>query len=165
MEVLNNENNSPGRPTLLTVICILTFIGSGWGIVDSVLDYSSADLAGSIASEAIAEVQEKIDEEEEVPAFVSSIFGSMSEGLTPANIRKLGVMELVSNVLTLIGGIMMWGLRKTGFWLYCGGITFLVIAPLIIFNKGIIGIAASGITGFFGVIFIVLYAINLKHMK
>jgi len=165
MEVLNGENKTKARTTFLTVICILTFIGSGWGIVDAVIDYVSADVVSATVNTAMDAAQEQLDNEEDVPSFVSSLFGNLTEGLSAENIRKLGVMELVSNVLTLIGGIMMWNLRKNGFWCYVTGIAVLVIAPMMIFDKSIIGIVAAGATGFFGVVFIVLYGVNLKHMS
>ena len=40
---LNEFEQEPRlRPTLLTVLCILTFIGSGWTIFSSVWSYSTA---------------------------------------------------------------------------------------------------------------------------
>ena len=165
MELVNNEPQQPVRNTFLTIICILTFIGSGWGIVKSFQSYIAADFAATIVQEAMDEAQTKMDEQDEVPGFVKNIFGSITEGLSPANIRKMGLMEMISNVLTLIGGILMWNLCKSGFWIYVAGITFLMITPMVIFGNGLIGLIASGAAGFFGVIFIVLYAVNLKQMR
>jgi hypothetical protein len=34
-EILENEAGNAKRPTFLTVLCILTFIGSGWGIISA----------------------------------------------------------------------------------------------------------------------------------
>ncbi len=159
------EEIKTGRNTFLTVLCILTFIGSGWGIVDSFLDYSAADFAGNVAHEAIDEVQQRIAEEEEVPSFVSDILGSVMEGISPENIRRMSLWKFISCLLTLAGAILMWNLRKTGFWFYIAGIVILVVAPVVIFGKGLIGIAAAGVSGFFGVLFIVLYAVNLHQLK
>jgi hypothetical protein len=77
----------------------------------------------------------------------------------------MSVMQLFSNLLTLSGALMMWRLRKKGFWFYVAGIALLILAPLFIFDKGILGIIASGANGFFGVVFIVLYGLNLKDMN
>ena len=165
MEVLNEDIKKPVRSALLTVLCILTFIGSGWGLVKAIQNFASADFAATTVNEAMEEAQSKLEEQNEVPSFVSKLFGSISEGLTPENIRKMSVFELISNALTLFGGILMWNLNRKGFWSYLIGIAILILAPMIIFHRGIIGLIASGAVGFFGVIFIVLYGVNLKQMK
>lgn len=36
-ETLDTTTTTPKRPTFLTVLCILTFIGSGWGIISSLV--------------------------------------------------------------------------------------------------------------------------------
>lgn len=158
------------RPTFLTVLCILTFIGSGWGIVDSLIDYFNADLAGDtieLVEEQMDEALEEIEDDENMTdkqkEFVEGFMGGITDSLTPENIRKSSLVSFISNLLTLLGAILMWQLRKNGYWLYLLGVLVMVIGMAVIFN-GIIGIAAAGATGFFGVVFIVLYGVNLKHM-
>jgi hypothetical protein len=158
------ETTNP-RPTFLTILCVLTFIASGYGIFDAVSGYTSADMAVEVAKDAMEEAQDKIESEsEEVPAFISKVFGSISEGLTPENIRNSAIAGGIGNVLTLIGAILMWGLDRKGYFLYIFGSLVLIIAPLIIF-EGFIGAAASGAAVFAGVLFGVLYGVNLKHMS
>jgi len=162
MEIVDQ---APKRSTFLTVICVLTFIGSGLGLWDAVMDYLSADFAGQVASQALEEVQDKLDQEKDVPGFMGSLLGSVREGMNPANLRKLGMVEGIANALTLAGALLMWRLRRSGFWLYTGGIVVLVAGQLVIFGNGLIGLAAAGIIGFFGILFIVAYALNLRQMR
>ncbi|MGH2646281.1 MAG: hypothetical protein ACRDE8_01895, partial [Ginsengibacter sp.] len=36
------DEELPVRPSLLTVLCILTFVGSGWAMVSSIIAYTTA---------------------------------------------------------------------------------------------------------------------------
>jgi membrane associated rhomboid family serine protease len=153
------------RPTFLTILCVLTFIASGYGIYNAISGYTSAEMAADVAKDAMDEAQDKIESEnEEVPAFIGKLFGSISEGLTPENIRNSAIASGVGNILTLIGAVLMWGLNKKGYFLYIFGTLVLIVAPLMIFD-GFVGSAASGWAAFVGVLFGVLYGVNLKHMS
>lgn len=103
------------RPTFLTVLCILTFIGSGWGIVDSLIDYFNADLAGDtveLVEEQMDEALEEIEDDENMTdkqkEFVEGFMGGITDSLTPENIRKSSLVSFISNLLTLLGSILMW---------------------------------------------------------
>lgn len=159
------------RPTFLTVLCILTFLGSGWGIVDSVIDYFSAETAGDAIEmveetmdDAMDEIDDNDDMSEKQKDFITNMMGGIIESLTPENIRKSSIVNFLSCLLTLFGAILMWQLKRNGYFLYIAGIAIMVIGMAVIF-KGIIGLAAAGATAFIGVLFIVLYGVNLKHMK
>lgn len=153
------------RPTFLTVLCILTFIGSGWGIINAVSSYQSADVVSGVTSEVMDEAFDEIENSgEEVPGFVEKIMGEVSEGLSPEKIRNTAMASGVSAILTLLGAILMWGLNKNGYWIYIAGIAVAIFAPMFI-QDGILGIIGAGGAGFFGILFIVLYGVNLKHMK
>ncbi len=45
------ETEPPARSSFLTVLCILTFIGSGWGILSSAWTFSTASETASIFKE------------------------------------------------------------------------------------------------------------------
>jgi hypothetical protein len=82
-----------------------------------------------------------------------------------------GILNLVATLICLWGVIQMWQLKKMGFYIYLVG----EIAPLVIsiatigfagmfnFAGGLMALAMA--FGFlFSVIFILLYALNLKHL-
>jgi hypothetical protein len=60
--------------------------------------------------------------------------------------------------------VMMWQLRKAGFYLYIAGILISVVMPIALFGGGLIGLMAGGISAFIGIIFIILYGVNMKYM-
>ena len=83
-----------------------------------------------------------------------------------------GILSLVAALLCLWGVIQMWKLKKMGFYLYLVG----EIAPLIIsfatigfaglfnFAGGVMAMAV-GIGFIFSIAFIIMYAVNLKHLN
>ena len=164
-------NSVATRPQFLTVLCILTFIGSGWGIVDAITDYFGAEMAGDaveIVEEEMDEAMDEINDNEEMSEsqkeFVENIFGDITEAITPENIRKSSLVNIISCLLTLFGAFLMWQLKRVGYFAYVAGILVMVIGMALVF-EGLVGLAVAGMTGFIGVVFIVLYGVNLKHMK
>ena len=155
------------RPTFLTVLCILTFIGSGWGVINAITSYSSAEQTAAITEEAMDEAMDEIEssaEAEEIPDFISTILGSVSESLTPENIRNSSIASGIASLLCLIGAVLMWQLQRKGFYLYVIGIVVTVIAPVMVIGGTVGGFQAAG-AGFIGAIFCVLYGLNLKHLS
>lgn len=151
------------RNTFLTVICILSFIGSGWGVIKAIRSYATADYIAQIGSGAMQSAEKQINQISTTPDFVKQIIGSVEKDMNPDFLRKLAIFQFIANLLTLSGAILMWNLKKTGFYLYLMGIIVLVVAP---FAMGrLVGAIGGSLIGFFGVIFIVMYAVNLKQMN
>jgi hypothetical protein len=162
--VYEPQNTSKVRTTFLTVICVLTFIGSGWGIIRAVREYATADTIVSMTTARLDKVEDKLDDKD-TPGFVKGIFSSLATNLTAPNIRRQAILSVVSCLLTLGGAIMMWNLKKAGFYLYIAGIIILVVAPIIMMGTGVVGLISSGMTALIGVVFIAMYAANLKDMR
>jgi type III secretory pathway component EscR len=92
------------------------------------------------------------------------MMGSMFNNMSADNIRKSSIISLVSALFTLIGAILMWGLRKTGYYIYIAGILISIIAPFILMGSGLMGMLAGGFSAFIGILFIVLYGVNVRYM-
>ncbi len=169
MEIINSESSMPSNPVsgvrsaFLTVICILTFIGSGWGIIKAVRSYVMADYTASIAQGAMKNVEDKVDGQGNAPGFVKQIMGSVIEDMNPDFLRKMAIFSFISCLLTLSGAILMWNLKKAGFYLYVAGIVVLIAAPLVMGK--LVGAIGATIVGMIGVVFIVMYGVNLKQMN
>ena len=85
---------------------------------------------------------------------------------TRSNMRDNSFFSLVSNLLTLIGAVLMLRLKKNGFRLYVLGCLIGIIAPLIVFGSGnFLGISYAMLSGFSSALFILLYALKLKYME
>ena len=96
------------------------------------------------------------------PAFAKNMMNSVSDMLTPENLRKSAMFEFISNLLTLIGALLMFTLRKIGFYLYIAGIAVLIVHQFMM--GSILGALSAVVVGLFGVGFIIMYAVNLKYM-
>ena len=140
---------SPKRPQFLTVICILSFIFSGIGIIFllfGIFGVLAAKSAGIDLSEKMAEM--------------GTDQVSIDAAAAALSIPSL-VISIVLTIISLIGVIMMWKLKKTGFFVYTGTQVIALIVP--IFFSGMAGFSFVGL--FFTALFIVLFGLNLKHMR
>ncbi len=168
------ENEPCLRPSLLTVLCILTFIGSGWAIVSSVWAYSTASQYARIFStHGPAALNESMSKDSVTRGSVHkkrSPFGekmtaSVSKMFTEQNIRKSATGAIISGLFTLFGAILMWRLKRNGFYLYIAGILIGLIVPFYLYGNNLIAIGMSSFSSFFGLVFIALYALNIKSLK
>ena len=154
------------RPTFLTILCVLTFLGSAFGIYSAITNYTAAGLASGVTQEALETAKDQIDEQaqdEESAEIVNKIMDSVSGDLSEEKIKNSALASGIANILTLIGAVLMWGLNKKGFFLYIAGTLVAIVAPLVIYD-GFLGFIGSGMIAFMGIIFCVLYFLNVKHM-
>ncbi len=127
MEEQNVQATANQRPGFLTVLCILTFIGSGLGVLFNLLGiFGIGALSGFLAK-----------------------YGGTS---LDAGILK-PVLMLVFSAASLYGAILMWKLKKVGFYLYVAA-QVLIVA----FGWSIMALV-------FALLFVILYGLNLKHLQ
>lgn len=154
------------RPTLLTIICILSFIGGLWGALDGLrtgfTDKAQTDLAEArtIMEESMAQLQGQGS------PFAQKL---MEEGIAMSekiaeHAKPLGITALVLSLLSLYGVWLMWNLRKQGFWYYTLAAILGVLVPLYFLGFSMVAVMGLGFGAFVSILFIVLYAVNLKHM-
>lgn len=132
-----------GRPRLLTIVCILTFIGSGLNLVSNLFIFIFFD-----AFKVVAETMSKTLNMPGIDLIIQgpATFFAVSAGIYTGS---------------LAGALMMWRLRKTGFHVYTIAQILLVAAPMYFFKlpgPGIVDILLA-------VTFIFLYSRNLKAMS
>jgi hypothetical protein len=129
------------RPALLTLLCIFTFVCSGFITLFSFL--------GILFSGWLAETVKEI-----VPGL---------DGMSSAFFIVLFLVLFILFSLSLWGAILMFGLRKGGFVLYVipNGLklVFLTIGVFSAFNYYSLGFLL------FSVALIILYSTQVKHMK
>jgi len=166
-EVLQEYEYPPARPVFITVLCILTFIGSGWNLISESIRYSTASsqaTAISMAKDKLNSDLQKNKDTSEGSRIAKKMVNSLKT--TPENIRKGALSNIAAAILCLAGAFMMWKLKRTGFYLYVAGTLAGIISPFIIFGgNNFISIIGSVAIGFIGLIFVILYGVNLRHMK
>jgi hypothetical protein len=170
---LNEFEQEPRlRPTLLTVLCILTFIGSGWLIVTNVWSYSTAPQTVRIFSSEAKRYDDSTLQKDSVmrghknqSLFGEKMMSSVSKIMTVENLRKSAIGAIISGLCTLLGALLMWRLRRNGFYLYIMGIIVGLVVPFYLYGNNLLAIGVSAFSSFFGLVFIALYALNIKNLR
>jgi hypothetical protein len=150
------------RPVLLTVLCVLTFIGSGFGVF--------ANLVAMFASPFLEFIQ---------PSMIEETFSHLGNNpgdqfvkqaldmalLVLDNFLAITLSKFIFYALSLAGAIMMFQMRKIGFYLYIvAQIGFLFIGPIFL-GWNVFVSSAMFFSGFFSVLFIALYGINVRYLS
>ncbi len=168
------------RSSFLTTLCILTFIGSGWAIISSMWTYSTASKSSQMISQIKHDKRDSLLRNDSVQfnssnkmdssrhrkrMFEGKMGATFSKMFTEENLKKTAIGGLISSLLTLLGALLMWQLRKSGFYLYIAGTIVGIIVPFYLYGNNLIAIGISSFSSFFGLLFIALYALNLKSMN
>lgn len=156
------------RPTFITVLCILTFIGSGWGLINDSIKYYTADSQAEVIlkvkENASSDISQNRDSTKPGSQFAEMMVGSLN--LSPENIKMGALSNGAASIFCLAGAYMMWMLKRKGFYLYVIGTLIGVISPFLIFGTGnFLAIISSAVVGFIGLIFVIMYGVNLKYMN
>ena len=142
---------APKRPTFLTVLCILSFVAAGFSIIGGLVMGAGSAMVNSDA------VQDAMASDPNAAANMEQASAAMAEAGLSTGAIWLGV---ALTLIGLIGVIMMWKLKKTGFYVYTGAQVLGIVSPM--FMGGSI---SFGFMTIVSVLFIVLYGLNLKHMS
>lgn len=156
---------APARPTLLTVICIISFIMGAIGVYSGVKNLTMDPVAEKAKlekamSEQVATLGDKSNEMTDRLMESAHEVGVM--GIE--NAKPIGITGIVLSLLSVFGVWQMWNLRKSGFWVYLLATIGGLVVPLVFLGGGWLALASVGVSGFFSLIFVILYAVNLRHM-
>lgn len=152
-EILDQEmmpqSGTVKRPVFLTVLCILTFIGVGLTILSQAASYiafqSLTDAAGTL---------EELGSSPEIEAAKNAL----------RYVYVFLAVGIGGSLLCLLGAIMMWKLKRLGYYIYIAG---QVIPVVISFALQAVAVNVLTIISsvFLPVLFIVLYGVNFRHLK
>ena len=138
------QSENQKRPVLLTVMCILTFIGSSFLIISTLFSYISIQ-----------------NMSEELKAMSLEMMQT-----SPSNLLTKLIVGVLGGIICLVGAIMMWKLKKTGFYLYIlGTIVPLIISYFIPSKDFLFGDSAIAFGGLMAFVLISLYGLNWDSLK
>jgi len=155
------NNGSPRkRPAFITVLAILSWIYVAIGVLGALVNsFSSEEKQMQQIDEAIA-IYDNMDE---MPFLDDSV------AVLEASRDNLRITNLGNLIFLLIEGIavfMMFNLKRNGFWLYTLAQIGLVSLLIMVMPwPNIISTLTVVFTLFLVLLFEILYAVNLKHMK
>jgi len=135
--------SEPKRSQLLTILCILTFLGSGLNV------FSSLFIALFFRSFQV--IAQEISEQFNLPGMEILV------NATPGFFLVSGLLYIGS----VTGAVLMWRMRKTGFHVYTIAQILLLIAPMYFLSMP----GPSVIELLFSGLFIILYSTQLKQMR
>ncbi|TXC81450.1 hypothetical protein [Luteibaculum oceani] len=149
------------RPTLLTILCVLTFISSGWTVASNLSTYfGDTQQQQEIAEEVLDGAREDIEEQEGPAASIMEGYFNQAEKLI-AYQKPLALNNIIFGAIILFGAAYMWRLNRRGFLLYAFGCTLQVVVP--IFIAGMVPILFWP-TLIINAIFVGLYATQKKYL-
>lgn len=158
-------NAAPKRPTFVTVLCILTWVGCGIGLIMNLLGGAVLGAASEIKSRTESVVDAMPTEGMDPAAADAMKQASEAADSAMAAGSTVLIVNIVCILLCLVGSIMMWKLKKVGFYIYTVG----ELAPVAVSAILLGGSAFGGMMLFAGaiipIVFVVLYGLNLKHMR
>ena len=141
IKFIEPQERQPKRPELLTILCVLSFIGSGLG--------SFSNLIITLSYSSIVEIYSSsgID----IPGMEEMLSGG----------RTFFTLSFIIQMLSFIGVLNMWKLNKIGFHIYSISQILILILPSFFIPELDFPIIAI----LFTAVFIILYASMLKHMS
>ena len=171
MDSLNNNidlDQQPKRSQFLSVLCILTFVFTGFSFLTSIIGFVSGPASPEMMAEQHVQMAEQIAQLQEVHAdsFVF-MFQQLQQMMDDVNNHfYLAIsMKIIWVVIGAFGAFQMWNGKKLGFHIYII-YSLLEIAQMYLFTSAsnipmlviVYYIIISGI-------FIILYSRNLKELK
>lgn len=159
MEQQNAAGAPAKRPAFLTVLCILSFIAQGFaiiGYIGVIALMGAATVVVDAADDALNAMADSLGGSSMQREMSEVIAETPGMGLTWAYI----IVGFICVIISLIGVIQMWKLKKTGFFLYTAASVISMIMGIV--YSGTEGIVMALVIP---IAFIVMYGLNLKAMK
>ena len=167
MEDITQVVTPKKRPTFITVLCILSLIGSGgFGLLQPLYQYATFD---KTYPEKVEQIEMGIEQMEDAGMDSGTFYDMAVNGLialekTKENLAPMTATNVLFAIFSLIGIFLMFKLKKDGFYLYTVANLFWMLVPLYFIGPEI-GMMMLGFGAFITILFIILYAVNLKHME
>ena len=149
------------RSQFLTLLCILTFLSCAWGVADAVVSFAQPDAV----SQSMRDDRPKLTTGKDKPAqkyFEDRTTDDVPDPSDPKQVRSLAVAQFLYSLTTLTGAILMFRLRRIGFWIYVAGVAIGLVVPILLTGFGALN-TSFGV--FFSLLFVILYWNTIKEMS
>ena len=163
-ELQNEEQLHTHRPIFLTILCILTLLGSLGGILQNARGYFKAEEIVEYIKSGKSKTQLKnvlsfgSNKEEAVNTPISI------SNLTVENYEKFSIGGILASILALIGAVLMWRLQKNGFYSFTLGTFFSIITHFLLFGDNVAAMGLSIVAALGGLFLVILLSFQLKNM-
>lgn len=168
---MENQNleTSFNRSNTLTVLCILTTINAIYWLSSAVGSFINA-LSGNASSEskAIEDIERTLDElPDEAPEIVEKVLLQIIDiiEITVAKALEISIFELVVYSGLLAGAALMWFGKRIGFYVYAIASVLMPLSVFVFYGISMASLFVFGLYMFSTLLFIVLYATQLKRLS
>lgn len=164
-----NSIEKPKRSQFLTVLCVLSFIMCGFKLLTSVY---------SVYQNSPENMQKSIEQVREInPEMADQMENNMIEMQCNTYLKLSPYFEIIYTLLSFMAVLMMWNLKKSGFYMYSiveiiPYVSLFFVSAKSITIPGLSASSASSVMVFgtilmilIDLIFVFLYFRNLKEMN
>jgi hypothetical protein len=156
------QNEKPTRPTFVLVLCILSWVYVGFGLLG---------VMGNMGASKV-EANKAIDEQiyqMKASEIASTDFGKDTIAYMESTKAIPGWNNTTTAILLLLEGFavfLIFQMKRNGFWIYLAAqIGFLVQTYSVLPFPNMMSMAALIMSFLIIVVFTILYAVNLKHLR
>ena len=160
-KTLNPPSQNNRRPLFLTVLCIITFVGSIVGIIANARGYlnAKAEVENIATGKAKTQLKNIFS-----PGDTSSAELVRIGNLNTENYKKFSIGCIASYILCLVGSVLIFKLKRTGFYSFTLGTFFCLLTHFLLFGDNFASMGISIVAAMAGLVFVILYGMNLKYM-
>ena len=148
------------RSQFLTLLCILTFLSCAWGLSDAFVSFTQTD-AVSESLRVGRPRQTDAQTEKTKKYFEDRSSDDVPTPSDPTQVRSLAVAQFFYSLITHVGAILMFRLRRVGFWVYVAGVSIGLLAPVLLAGFGALN---TSFWVFFSLVFVIVYCNTLNEM-
>ncbi len=171
METIDNDfytENKPDLPVFLKVLCILTFVGCGFYFFSTL--YGIFTFETTKQSFKMMSQMSSVIPQNPINNMFNGVFENLENFFFWSRISQF--VNIVNVGMCLAGAIMMFKLKKNGFYIYAIG-QVLAVAMYIILCVAVSDIPFLGLATIISAVlniivivaFLIMYSVNLKHLK
>ncbi|HTB53434.1 MAG TPA: hypothetical protein VK718_11735 [Ferruginibacter sp.] len=167
MAALFANQQGTKRPIFIVVICILSFIMNGFSFCNNLSVFTNPKEETTML---LTEIQQQ---QQAIPKTTDSVtrdrlinmFTSLASTINNEAIKKLCLASVAAAFICLMGTSLMWRRKKSGIHFFIVGTLVGIVAPFLLFGGNGVSLFIAGIMNFFWLIFVVLFAVNLKYIE
>lgn len=152
----------PQRPMFLTVLCVLGFIGSVTSILVNGIGFFKSETE-------VVQIKAGAESTQIKNVFLGGKATETSpwslSNLTPENFEKFSVGGIVSALLCLIGVVLIWKFKKSGYYSYVLGTFFTLITHFLLFGDNIGAMGLSFIWAILQLLIVILLSRFINSLE
>ncbi len=162
IDSISSNTVTKKRPPFLNVLCILSFIGIGYEVLNNIMGMI---IASSGFLEKVEEMMQNMPDERAYNIMESFGYFDMLHTMSATGFTVC-IVGIAGALICLVGVLQMWNLKKTGYYIYfIGEIGVPIIIASIWGASSLILMMIAVCMFIFPIAFVIMYGFNLKYLE